>query len=261
MPILETHTAEGIVLGLDVAGAGSRFAAGLVDLLILVSGFLALLFTVLLATSADPFGLSQFVLGFVAMANVLLFAVYFVAFHHYMAGQTPGKRLLGLRVVGTGGEPPSLLQLVQRGLLWIVDVLVPVPLPIGLVVIALSPRRQRLGDMVAGTVVVRVPEDEGLREPWRRETWSELQARILDLSPGMAARFTVAELELLREVILRGGLEESARERLHDAVHRRFLARLERPLDLPVRPALKELYLFLREHRASLMPTRGGSVG
>ena len=71
-----------------------------------------------------------------------------------MGGATPAMRWLGLKIVTIRGDEPSLRQYFLRWLLMVVDGLF-LGL-VGAVLIAVSPRHQRLGDMVAGTLVVRV---------------------------------------------------------------------------------------------------------
>jgi uncharacterized RDD family membrane protein YckC len=90
--------------------------------------------------------------GFVAAG---IYAVYGAACEAF-TGRTPGKALLGLRVVGLTGKPPDVWQVLARNALHILDVLE----PLLLVLVVLGPGRQRLGDRLARTVVVTVPKPE-----------------------------------------------------------------------------------------------------
>ena len=88
----------------------------------------------------------------------LIFAGYFILFEWLWNGQTPGKRWLKLRVIRDDGRPLTLWEAIARNLLRIADAAPGFVLPVysvGLIVIFLSGRDQRLGDMFAGTVVVR----------------------------------------------------------------------------------------------------------
>src|SRR5262249_37285225 len=152
---------EGVDLRQDIAGAGSRFAAGLLDLIVLGLGYFVVVLAVLLPAAFDPTGLSRFVLGVLAGGAVLLVLGYHVLFHALGSGQAPGKRALGIRVLSADGHPPTLLQVVLRALLWPIDVLLLVPIPVGLIVIATTAMHQRLGDLFAGTLVVRAPPRPG----------------------------------------------------------------------------------------------------
>lgn len=109
----------------------------------------------------------------------LLFAGYFIFFEWLWNGQTPGKRLLKLRVIREDGRPITLWEAAARNLLRIFDAVPGLILPIysvGLIVIFLSGRDQRVGDIFAGTVVIRERVDEA---PTFEETFA-VEDRISD---------------------------------------------------------------------------------
>jgi uncharacterized membrane protein SpoIIM required for sporulation/uncharacterized RDD family membrane protein YckC len=150
---LQVETPEHVVLDLEIAGVGSRSLAALIDLMILVGaavgGFIVL-------AIAAAFG---FTIGSVGGAILLFLAFaiwtgYFIVFEGLRQGQTPGKRLVGIRVVSDTGNAVGLGAAAARNLLRIADFMPP-PYLIGLLLVALHPRGKRLGDMVAGTVVAR----------------------------------------------------------------------------------------------------------
>ncbi len=88
----------------------------------------------------------------------ILFSGYFILFEWLWNGQTPGKRLLKLRVIREDGRPITLWEALARNLLRIFDAVPGFFLPvysIGLITIFASRRDQRIGDVFAGTVVVR----------------------------------------------------------------------------------------------------------
>jgi len=128
---------------------GRRIGAALLDIAVLV---LAFTFASLLSGTGQSRGgtvaLSQ--AGTVAYSMVGL-AYYFVA--EAITGQTLGKRLLGLRVMRASGERPGAGAIFLRTLLRLVDAL-PLLYALGLIVALSTGRRQRIGDLVAGTVVV-----------------------------------------------------------------------------------------------------------
>lgn len=109
----------------------------------------------------------------------LIFAGYFIVFEWLWNGQTPGKRLLRLRVIRDDGRPVALWEAIARNLLRICDAapgfIIPV-YSIGLIVIFLSGRDQRVGDIFAGTVVIRERAGEA---PTFAETFS---TRITDVA-------------------------------------------------------------------------------
>ena len=145
-------TPEGVELQLTLAGVGSRFVAALLD--VLVEGALLLVLALLVFLS-NGFGTGRD--GAEAIFAVVWFGVFWgydVAFEVLAAGRTPGKRWSGLRVVRQGGQPVGFVASATRNLLRIIDLL-PVFYLIGIVSILVTAKNQRLGDLVAGTVVVR----------------------------------------------------------------------------------------------------------
>ena len=159
-------TPEGVSLEVTLAGAGSRAGAavldgfiqfGLIFLLVLIVGGIAG-GSVDDASDLGPGGSSSEVALFaIAILNVILFVVlffYFVVFETLWSGQTPGKRAFKLRAVQVSGARIGFKASMIRNLVRIVDLL-PSFYLVGILAVVLSTKNQRLGDMVAGTVVVR----------------------------------------------------------------------------------------------------------
>jgi uncharacterized RDD family membrane protein YckC len=143
--IREIETPEGISLQLRAAGALPRAQAWMVDLLLRMGVF---------AIAMIP--LSLFGVGGNGLAMLLLFALmwaYSVVCEVWLGGQTLGKRALGLRVVNADGTPVTWLPSVARNLLRVVDVL-PGVYGVGLASTLIDPHARRLGDIVAGTMVI-----------------------------------------------------------------------------------------------------------
>lgn len=141
-------TPEGVELRVVLAGAGSRALAGAVDV--------ALQLVLLLLAALAAFGLVGGGVG-TALFAVAAFAIvfgYYVAFELLSSGRTAGKHLAGLRAVRAGGGPIDLPASAVRTLLRLIDML-PSFYLLGLVCIAVTRRNQRLGDLAAGTLVVR----------------------------------------------------------------------------------------------------------
>jgi uncharacterized RDD family membrane protein YckC len=149
---LVVATPERVAFRFETAGLGSRFAAQLVDLLVLSAMGLALGLVGLgiAALTGRP---DLAVLG-LSIAGFAGFWAYWILPEALWSGQTFGKRLLHLRVIDARGGPVSAGQAIVRNLLRIVDFL-PMSYAAGTVAIFASARNQRLGDLAAGTVVVR----------------------------------------------------------------------------------------------------------
>src|SRR5439155_7623464 len=150
---LTIATPEGVDLELTLAGVGSRFASALIDYLIqgLLLVALTLVFDYGFGGSGDASGFALAVYAVLAFALVI---GYDVAFEVLASGRTPGKRLNGLRVVRESGAPVTFAASAVRNVLRLVDWL-PGTYLVGMVAILVSSRNQRLGDLAAGTLVVR----------------------------------------------------------------------------------------------------------
>jgi uncharacterized RDD family membrane protein YckC len=149
---LVVATPERVSFRLETAGLGSRFTAQLIDSLALSAILIALGFASLglglLLGNGGLAALVFFMLGFRA------FWAYWVLPEALWAGKSLGKLALQLRVVDVRGGPVTVGQAIVRNLFRIVDFL-PVYYAAGAIAIFISSRNQRLGDMVAGTIVVR----------------------------------------------------------------------------------------------------------
>ena len=176
------ETPEHVRLGYDLADLGSRFTAMAADLAIMIVAATVLALSALL--------LGRHVAGTVlpeygpatvwALATIGLFVVlwgYFVLFEAFWDGRTPGKRLLGLRVLHSGGQPLSPRGSVVRNLLRVVDLQPGVSGVVGGACMMLNRRTQRLGDLAADSIVVR---DRGGGEiPWPESPRAAVRGRPL----------------------------------------------------------------------------------
>ena len=146
-------TPEGVELELELAGVGSRLTARLIDTAIQAALIGAALFVFL--GSFDDSSVSGAVGVIVAvLIGFAIFWGYDTLFEAFNGGQTPGKRWNSLRVIGERGEPVSFRMAAVRNILRLVDEALTLFIA-ALVSILRSPRNQRLGDIAAGTLVVR----------------------------------------------------------------------------------------------------------
>jgi uncharacterized RDD family membrane protein YckC len=257
MQTWQVHSSEGLVLRQDLAGAGSRMIAGLVDLALQVTALLLLIIGVAGGASLIPQFLSaatDFALG-ILMGGILLSPVlYSLLFELAWDGQTPGKRLLGLRVRDLDGAAPGFGKLLLRALFRPLDILLLVPLPIGLILVAVLPLGQRLGDLAAGTIVIRENRSRPILRATPGQRWSQMPQRQLKLEPALAARFSARDVAFLRALLDRG--EEAGRRELSEEARRRLYVETARALGARIgvhefqdaRLVLEELAAFLDEH-------------
>jgi uncharacterized RDD family membrane protein YckC len=148
-------TPEAVALEFRTANLGSRILAYLLDMVIVGLGILAGLLAVALVGQASD----VVVPDWVALTIVLVLLPgwwlgYFIAFETLWRGRTPGKAALGLRVVTKEGAPVRFRHAAIRALLGLVDFLVLGGF-LAVVFILLTRDNQRLGDLVAGTLVLR----------------------------------------------------------------------------------------------------------
>jgi len=150
------ETPEQITLEFALAGIGSRFLALAVDTSLQVAGFVTLGLSALTASWLAAFtvpSIGAWAFAVLILAGFLIYYGYFAAFESFWSGQTPGKRLVGLRVIADSGRPVTAYQALIRNLLRIVDQL-PAIYAIAIVTMMITSRQQRLGDLAAGTVVI-----------------------------------------------------------------------------------------------------------
>jgi uncharacterized membrane protein SpoIIM required for sporulation/uncharacterized RDD family membrane protein YckC len=148
---LEVETPEHVVLDYEIAGLGSRALAAIVDHMLLLVWLIAML---IMVARFMPAGGGEWIQAVMIVVVFLSFWCYFTFFEGLRNGQTPGKRWLGIRVVQDTGHAVTMGSAVARNLLRVADFMPP-PYLIGALFVGLHPRGKRLGDIVAGTVVVR----------------------------------------------------------------------------------------------------------
>jgi uncharacterized RDD family membrane protein YckC len=149
---VEIVTPENIAFHYQVAGPFRRFPAFLIDLLIRTGILVAVYFIVGMAGIFT----SLFGIAFAALAvfAFLLEWFYGAVFETWMNGQTPGKWMMGIRVLSVDGQPINGIQAVMRNIIRTIDMFPPPTSMVALVTMTLTKRYQRIGDLVSGTIVV-----------------------------------------------------------------------------------------------------------
>jgi len=224
---LAIETPEHVVLELELAGLGSRLGAAVYDLVIQA----AILLLIVLVGALVAVGGGTALLGASASgwAGALVIAAwfavlwgYFTLFEGLWGGRTPGKRRMGLRVVMDTGHPVTFRAAAVRNLLRIVDAQPFNSYLVGIPFLFFQRHHRRLGDLVAGTVVVYDRPAEarlasGLVRPEESET--------IDLGPPV---LDDAEFRLLDRVVTRlDDLDASSRNRLVPQLAERFARHVE----------------------------------
>jgi uncharacterized RDD family membrane protein YckC len=168
--VVTAETPEQVGLQYHLAGIGTRFIAYLIDKLIqtgMVLGLtlIALLLLILTGklTSVGEFlvrlrdSLGWWLIAPAILGYEIITKGYFILFEYLWSGSTPGKRSQEIRVIRKDGRPISFVAAVIRNIFRAVDILGEI-YPLGLVVMFIDSRNRRLGDLAAGTLVVREEE-------------------------------------------------------------------------------------------------------
>lgn len=228
------ETPEHIEVHYELAGIGSRALAGLFDFML--QAIITVLIVMALVWLGAVLKLQDFlgVIGAIIIGSTgfLAFTVYYVIAEMLTGGQSPGKRMAGLRVVGVDGRPITFLQSALRNIIRAVD-MIPFFYTVGLIAVFASRRAQRLGDMVAGTMVVK----ERLHElPEQRPTLEvELATPApLALAPEVEARLrtslhllTAAEVAAAERIVeRRHELQPAVRQQLVGQIAETLLAKM-----------------------------------
>ena len=152
MQTIRITTSQNIDIDYEVAGLGERIVARLIDLAIF---FLIFILGMFVLGITESFHLGTFGIGVIVVIYALLFVFYDLLFEVFMNGQSIGKRIMKIKVISLDGGQPRFGQYLLRWLFRIVDFALIEPGLIALIVAAVSEKPQRVGDIVAGTMLIR----------------------------------------------------------------------------------------------------------
>ena len=255
--LITVETPEHIQVQYELAGIGSRALAGLVDAL--AQGLIAtvvvgsLVWIGLRLHWQDAFGVAAAVA--VGTAGFLAATAYYVLSEMLMDGQSPGKRLAGLRVIRDDGTPITFLDSAIRNIIRVVD-MIPFFYTVGLIAVFSNGKSKRLGDMAAGTVVVK---ERMIEQPVGQAVEPAAKTPAASVSPDAEARLrnslhllSPAEFEAADRFLQRRcELDPETRGRLSQQLAVALLTKL--PLvsgdDFPHTEALLEALMRLRKER------------
>jgi uncharacterized membrane protein SpoIIM required for sporulation/uncharacterized RDD family membrane protein YckC len=226
---LDVETPELVVVSYTIAGIASRAFAALIDYLICIIGFVvvAILLAVFsAAVRSEPGSMSDaWLIAMLVLAQFITLWGYYVLFEGLADGQTPGKRALRLRVVRDGGYSVTFGASAVRNLVRFVDLQPIFTYAVGVVSIMSSRSGKRLGDIVAGTIVVR----EGLvRHPALGASAGPTDAAVARGQAPREAALTDGEFSVLtRFVERRASLDPARRAQLAAQLAARLGAALQ----------------------------------
>ena len=256
-------TPEQVSLKFKIAGLGSRATANIVDwfILMLINVAVSLSLIKISKVFPDPAPLPATVSSYVyATMIVLLFLLlwgYFALFEFFANGRTPGKMLVGVRVIQDNGQSLTFLASAVRNLFRIIDFL-PAFFLLGIIMIFLHSQHKRIGDLAAGTLVVYQRKTKGEKTRKENHLEKEIERRLktrqisLDLDEWSKKKIGIREWELLNTYMLRRApLALKERESMTLQVAGILLPLLgvqtvNKPLE-EVEDTLFALYVLLRE--------------
>jgi uncharacterized membrane protein SpoIIM required for sporulation/uncharacterized RDD family membrane protein YckC len=223
---LAVETPEHVMLDLEIAGVGSRLLAAVIDTAILTGLTLAVVLFAVVLVDLGLMPTGRWMGLVLAGWSFLAWMGYHVFFEGFRRGRTPGKAWTGIRVVRDTGHPITIADAVTRNLLRLADFLPP-PYLGGLLLMALHPLGKRLGDLAAGTVVIRdqptttaatairpdatVPAAAPLLSEHEFGVLSQFVARAGQLEPAVRARFAASLAERFGPHLAAGAGDAAAR--------------------------------------------------
>ncbi|MHA1537934.1 MAG: RDD family protein [Alphaproteobacteria bacterium] len=275
LPVLEDSrqmrsisTPEGVVLPVELGQRGERAVAFILDILILFGAFLGI-YLILILTLLSGAGNSGWLFSAVMLLSFFVRSFYFVFFELRWQGTTPGKRVMGLRVVARAGGPLRADAVLARNMMREIEFFVPLSLLLGaggatggwvlliqlswLGVFVLMPLFNRdglrVGDMIAGTWVVATPKAVLLPDLSQAGPGEPGDEPRHGFSKAQLDAYGIYELQTLENVLRESGAK--ARE-MRAEVARRIMKRIDWPQEPGAEAQtdrfLNEYYTALRGH-------------
>src|ERR1700761_5193159 len=147
MGVIVVQTAQNIEIEYEIGGLGERILARLIDFAVFIPFVIALF----IAAAAQ---MDNIALGIFGVVLVLIYAFYDLVFEVFFNGQSLGKRVMKIKVISLDGARPKFSQYLLRWLFRIVDFTLTLQV-CGLITAAVSNKQQRVGDIVAGTTLIK----------------------------------------------------------------------------------------------------------
>lgn len=227
---ISVRTPESIAFSYELAGLGSRFLALAADMFIQVVIFVGLMWGIFYASSrvvstakvstVDRTAESIVYAAIIAVLFLIFFG-YFIAFEGFWNGQTPGKRMLGIRVVRDGGYSIDLGASFIRNLVRVGELALGF-YAVSAIVSLISPENKRLGDLAAGTIVVRDA---------RAQSLTAIRERAEEGNLHRAAMLSDDEVALIgRFIARRGTMDPQHRRRMASQIAGRVRTRVSSDL-------------------------------
>jgi uncharacterized RDD family membrane protein YckC len=235
-----TPTPEGVSLDVVLAGLGSRFSAFLIDCIGQLIVFVIWITALNAVLSPGAGGSLTIFTAMILLGSLLTFFGYFIVIESLWSGRTVGKRIMGIRVVKASGGGAGFLSILLRNMARLIDYL-PSLYVVGIICILTSTNNQRVGDMLAGTIVIRerhaadsmkLHANTSLANSWTVPVYGSAPSFPAPALPNDIAHWDVsqvsdAEIALIRQFLSRRyEYTAQARDRLADQLRQRISARV-----------------------------------
>jgi uncharacterized RDD family membrane protein YckC len=164
MARINLETTQNVMLEFELAGAGDRILSGILDLLFEIAyAFICYLFFVSILQIEKLITSDSGMLIFWILLYIPI-GLYDLLFEIFMNGQSPGKKIMKIKVIKLDGSQPSLGDYILRWLFRLIDSIPVFTYVIAIITISVSKREQRLGDIVADTTVVKIKKRATLED-------------------------------------------------------------------------------------------------
>src|SRR4028118_785707 len=167
MNIISITTSQNIELEYELGSVGDRILGSIIDGIIKTAYAIFVMATFVFGNSRVFSGL--YIVFLVLLA--LPFVFYNLASELLLNGQSVGKKIMGIKVLSLSGEPPSFSQYLNRWVFRLVDFTLSGNM-VGLIMVAATEKKQRLGDLIAGTILVKTKPRTQLNDTWYEPTAS-----------------------------------------------------------------------------------------
>lgn len=229
---LTLETPEQLEINYNIARLGSRFIAALWDSFFIASLEILLIFgSYLIVDAVDGFAseLGNWIVGVMIFMIFVILWGYYVIFELMWNGQSPGKRLVGIRTVRQNGAPIGLSESAIRNIVRIIDFM-PMGYGFGVLTMFVDMQSRRLGDFAAGTLVVHDKVPVSLETLGKQVT---TDTRLLEPALPNLSRLEETEVEAIRRFLQRRDTLQNDIQ-LSAQLAQRVRAKLE--MDTPVAP-------------------------
>jgi uncharacterized RDD family membrane protein YckC len=184
-------TSQNVSISYQVAGVGERILAYLIDVLIKIGYIFFIVFAALVLSSLG----SKTGVGIVVVLLYMPLLFYTLLFETFMQGQTPGKKSRKIKVVRIDGEQATFSSYLLRWLFILVDIYFFYAI-VGILTIVLNKKGQRVGDIVAGTTVIRVGDTASLKDTIYEKLNQDHEASYPEVR-----KLTPEEVQLIKKVL------------------------------------------------------------